>query len=183
MTEGTVTLLGSSKAGKTTLIRYLETRQPVLERPGTTYGVDVRKKTIQVGHWSIKTIDVGGQDIYKEAFWSMIVEMADAIIYVIDGLLKEGEEFETSAEGFRYLKLLLPDEEVKKIPIAILVNKQDLKKKNPLDPNKADQLYDISTAKSLTQHPYALFPTSAKYGEGVDEVLAWLTQALESLSA
>ena len=33
---------GASVAGKTTLVRYLETGQPVLDNPRTTLGIDIR---------------------------------------------------------------------------------------------------------------------------------------------
>lgn len=43
MKEAKVVTLGVSGAGKTTLIRYMETGEPVLEAPQMTLGIDIRE--------------------------------------------------------------------------------------------------------------------------------------------
>ncbi|MFX0095801.1 MAG: Rab family GTPase, partial [Candidatus Hodarchaeota archaeon] len=86
--KGAVVVLGPSKAGKTTLVRYLETEEVVDEDPRTTLGIDFRKQPIKIDGVEFSTIDVGGQKLYADAFWSMAIEQANAIIFVIDGLVR-----------------------------------------------------------------------------------------------
>ena len=86
--KASVAVLGASKAGKTTLICYLETGEPVLEDPRTTLGIDIRESPINISGWALSAIDVGGQDLYRKSLWGLGVSQADGIIYVIDGTIK-----------------------------------------------------------------------------------------------
>lgn len=172
-----ILVLGSSGAGKTTFIRYIESGKEVEEDTLTTLGIDVRKKAVLLDGWSISAIDVGGQEIYQKVFWNLGMNQADAVIYLIDGTLRPNitnEEYESSLFAFEYMLELLPPEK----PMLILINKQDLVDKNPLNLEEAMSLYPIN---KLYNRSLNIIPTSAKHGEGVDNSLNWLVTKLEEI--
>lgn len=172
--EAKIVVLGASGAGKTTLVKYLESGEPVEEDPRTTLGIDIRKNPIKIDGWSLSAIDVGGQELYRESLWSLGVSQSDAVIYVIDGTIRpeSGPQYEISKFSFEYmLKIVEPD-----APILILINKQDLKELNPLSAKKAIEIYDIST---LVGRSFNVLPSSAKYGDGVEIAIEWLVEKIE----
>ena len=172
--KSVLAILGSSKAGKTTLVRYLETGKPVTSDVPTTLGVDIRRNPISINNWMMQVIDVGGQQIYQQAFWELSVQQADAVIYVIDGTVhpdRQPDLFEIAREQLHYV-LKITDTVT---PILILVNKQDLE--GALGTAQTAQLYDIHKALDRT---IILLPISAKYGTGVDKATLWLVETLDA---
>ncbi len=175
--KASIVILGASGAGKTTLVRYLETGQPVMKDPRTTLGIDIRQNPINIGGWSLSAIDVGGQELYRESLWSLGVSQADAVIYVIDGTVKSKIDttvFEESKFNFDYMLTLVETH----IPILILINKQDLKEQNPLTTQESIKLYDIS---QLVGRSFNILPTSAKFGDGVETAIFWLVDKIQEL--
>ena len=175
--KASIVILGASGAGKTTLVRYLETGQPVMKDPRTTLGIDIRQNPINIGGWSLSAIDVGGQELYRESLWSLGVSQADAVIYVIDGTVKSTIDttvFEESKFNFDYMLTLVETH----IPILILINKQDLKEQNPLTTQESIKLYDIS---QLVGRSFNILPTSAKFGDGVETAIFWLVDKIQEL--
>lgn len=175
--KASIVILGASGAGKTTLVRYLETGQPVMKDPRTTLGIDIRQNPINIGGWSLSAIDVGGQELYRESLWGLGVSQADAVIYVIDGTVKSASDtavFEESKFSFDYMLSLVE----KNIPILILINKQDLKDQNPLTVQDSVELYDIS---QLIGRSFNILPTSAKFGDGVETAVLWLVDKIQEL--
>lgn len=171
-----IVILGTSGAGKTTLVKYLESGQPVLNSPRTTLGIDIRQKPIKIDGWQLFAIDMGGQDLYRENLWSLGVSQANAVIYVIDSLIKPGggtdDAFEMSKFAFDYMIEIVPPN----IPILILMNKQDEKDKNPLSCSDAIKVYSID---KLIGRSFNILPTSAKYGTGVETAIEWLIEKIE----
>ncbi|MFX1255461.1 MAG: ADP-ribosylation factor-like protein [Promethearchaeota archaeon] len=174
--EAKLVLLGSSGAGKTTLVRYLETGKPVDGDPKTTLGIDIRRTPIVLDGWSFKAIDVGGQEIYQKTFWLLGVEQADAVIYVIDGTTKFSESndlWETSVFQFDYMLSLVDND----VPLLILINKQDLKELSPLTTEEAIKFYGM---QKLAGRSFIVLPSSAKYGDGVQNAMQWLAEKINS---
>jgi len=175
--KASIVILGASGAGKTTLVRYLETGQPVMKDPRTTLGIDIRQNPINIGGWSLSAIDVGGQELYRESLWSLGVSQADVVIYVIDGTVKSTIDttvFEESKFNFDYMLSLVETH----VPILILINKQDLKDQNPLTTQEAIKLYDIT---QLVGRSFNILPTSAKFGDGVEIAVLWLVDKIQEL--
>ncbi|MFX0092245.1 MAG: ADP-ribosylation factor-like protein [Candidatus Hodarchaeota archaeon] len=175
-TDAKIVLLGSSGAGKTTLVRYLETGEPVEDNPKTSLGIDIRRFPIEIAGWTFTAIDVGGQEVYQDAFWGLGVSQANAVIYVIDGIVKpsSGILWNTALFQFEYM-LKIVDEDV---PLLILINKQDLKEQDPLTLKRAINLYSMG---SLVGRSFVVLPSSAKYGNGVQNAMEWLAGKLVEL--
>jgi small GTP-binding protein len=168
-----IVVLGPSKAGKTTFVKYLEQGKPVLEETRTTIGIDIRPNPIFIENWSFTIIDVGGQKLYQETFWNLGIQQAEAVIYLIDGLVrKENPGFNEALRQFKYMLNLIDNA----VPLLILVNKQDLKEENPLTLEEASELFSLS---ELSGRSMNIIPTSAKYGDGVSTAIEWLIEKLE----
>lgn len=172
-----IVTLGTSGAGKTTLIRFLETGKPV-EDVDMTLGIDIRNKGATIGSWNLSTIDVGGQDLYKNALWGLAVTQADGIIYVIDGTIREDvnkTEFQKSKLSFEYMLNILNQNK----PVLVLINKQDLKELKPYSVEEAIQLYQIS--KDNRNRDFWVIAGSAKLGDNIYEGMEWLMERIEKL--
>ncbi|NHJ05075.1 MAG: GTP-binding protein [Candidatus Heimdallarchaeota archaeon] len=175
--KASIVILGASGAGKTTLVRFLETGEPVEENPRTTLGIDIRQSPIHIGGWSLTAIDVGGQELYRESLWSLGVSQANAVIYLIDGTVRETNEndlFEIAKFSFDYMLTLVNGN----TPILILVNKQDLKENNPLSVQEAINNYGIA---NLVGRSFNILPTSAKYGDGIELAIEWLVDKIAEI--
>jgi len=175
--EGKIVLLGASGAGKTTLVRYLETGEQVVDDPKTTLGIDIRRTPIDVDGWSFKAIDVGGQKIYQKTFWALGVGQADAVIYVLDGTTKpvtdeseESEKWKVSKFQFEYMLGLVENQ----VPLLIVVNKQDLE-----DTLSTEEAFNAYNMNELVDRSFIVLPTSAKYGDGVQNAMEWLVEKIE----
>lgn len=173
--EAKIVLLGSSGAGKTTLVKYLESGKPVLENVRTTLGIDVRSNPVKIDDWEFSVIDIGGQTLYQKAFWNLGISQADAIVYLIDATIKpDQEKFKENLGQFKYMLNLIETE----MPILVLVNKQDLVEEQPITPEDAAEAYEINT---LLNRSLTLLPTSAKFGQGVDTAMQWMVEKLTEI--
>ncbi len=173
--KASLVILGASGAGKTTLVRYLETGEPVMKDPRITLGIDIRQNPITISGWSLSAIDVGGQELYRESLWSLGVSQADAVIYVIDGTVRPTSDnvaFEVSKFSFDYMLSIVDI----KTPLLILINKQDLVDMKPITTQESIELYDIT---DLVGRSFNILPTSVKFGDGVETAVFWLVNKIK----
>lgn len=172
-----ICFIGPSEAGKTTLVRYLETGKPVLEEIHTTVGISLRKKAIKMGPWEINIIDTGGQKVYQQVYWELAVQQSDAVVFIIDATIKpdtDPEKFEMVKEQVNYALDIVTEEQ----PLLFLLNKQDLKEKSPMNIEEAFKALKISIGKFENINAMEI---SAKYGDGVEEAMYWLVEAIEQV--
>ena len=170
-----ISVLGPSQAGKTTLIRFLETGEPQLEEPLSTLGIAFRQEPVRMGNWELKLIDVGGQKLYQTTFWEFSIEKADGLVYVVDATIKpetHPERFKEQLEQYLYALGVLPEE----TPMMILLNKQDLVDLDPITPDNFGTYYPL---ESFLNRTVTFLPTSAKYGDGVTDAFNWFIQEVE----
>lgn len=173
--EAQITVLGPSQAGKTTLIHFLETGDTHSPSPLTTLGVEYRQRGVKLGSWSFKLIDVGGQKVYQNVFWELVVERADALVYIVDATVKpytQKDLFEDHISAFNHMLSLVGRETL----VLVLLNKQDLTALSPITSEEFAQLYPIDEIRAIR---IAFLPTSAKFGNGVEEAMSWLVEKLD----
>ena len=116
----TITIAGPSRAGKTSLVKYLETLIPEREMNIMSSVPTMGKSTkrIKLGRSTITTLDMGGQQDFWD-IWEPSIKESDAIFFVLDAtsnsLLEVAKAFERIIQ-YR----------VEETPILTLLNKKDL---------------------------------------------------------
>ncbi len=115
-----ITITGPSRAGKTSLVRYLETlipeRDSVIIPSVPTMGKST--KHIKLGKSTIKTVDMGGQQDFWE-LWEAAIQQSNAIFFIIDATSNDLLEVAKSFERVIQYR-------DQTIPILVLMNKKDL---------------------------------------------------------
>lgn len=171
-----ISILGPSKAGKTTLVRFLETGQVQEDSPSTTLGVDYRTNNVKINNWEFSLIDVGGQKIFQDLFWDLSVQKSDGIIFIFDATITpitDKKAFDSQIEQFNYALDIINEDTL----LLVLLNKQDLIELNPIQPADFIKLVNNERFQSTIT---GLLPSSAKYGNGVKEAFIWLADNLGS---
>ncbi|MFX1535042.1 MAG: ADP-ribosylation factor-like protein [Promethearchaeota archaeon] len=158
-----ISIIGLPGAGKTTIVHRLKFNT-FLQRPKATIGVSA--EIIELGDLRLVLWDVGGHAL--QALWQQYRKGTKGILYVIDGANKD-RFLETQEQ----LKLIISDDYLENIPIAILVNKidiayQEIKKEliDALLPNEKDERVKI-------------YQTSSKTGEGINDAMIWIKKHIE----
>jgi ADP-ribosylation factor-like protein 8 len=117
----TISILGPSLVGKTSLTNYLESGLPErysrrFDHPATM-GKSVKR--IKLGNSKLKIYDMGGQKDFWTG-WKDAIDNSDKSIFIFDGTANNHEEIAAS------LSLALQYRGNRNIPFLILVNKLDL---------------------------------------------------------
>ena len=160
-----LTICGLDKAGKSAMVHFLvhgEFRETV-----PTMGVN--REVITFDKIQMNIFDLGGQVDFRP-MWSQLNEKSDAMIYVVDGT--DYLRFEETKSIFYSV---INNQIYEKIPVLILLNKIDL----PDRMNRIDFVKNFGLANMETELKWAVFETSAKTGEGLQEAFSWFISFLE----
>ena len=112
--------------------------------------------------------DLGGQSEIRP-YWKCYYPKTNAIVFVIDS--SDKERIDISKQE---LFLLLQEDELMGVPIAILANKQDI------DGALSDiEISDLMGLSDIKNRQWAIFKTIAKTGKGLDDAFKWLTGILK----
>ncbi|MHA2297520.1 MAG: ADP-ribosylation factor family protein [Candidatus Hodarchaeales archaeon] len=161
-----VSWIGLDQAGKTTLIRRITTGH-FDDGTKRTLGMNVDEFTssgIRFVAW-----DIGGQVTFRESLWESYISGSMGLIYVIDAA--DPDRFPEAKEEL--WKFVINNPKVTGIPILVLANKQDL----PVAQTAGLVARSLDLHK-VTDHSYAIVPTSAKSGFNVEEALEWLRRRM-----
>ncbi|XP_068669299.1 uncharacterized protein [Aristolochia californica] len=170
-TEFRVLILGTDKAGKTTLLEKLKTLYSNLEglppdRIVPTVGLNIGR--IEASNTKLVFWDLGGQ-MGLRTIWEKYYEEAHAIIYVIDAACPSRFEDSKSA-----LEKVLRHGDLEGAPLLILANKQqDLS-----GSVSSDELERYLDLKELDERPYTFEAVSAYDGTGIKDAIDWLVDAM-----
>lgn len=116
----TIAITGPSRAGKTSLVRYLDTLIP--ERESTlmpsvpTMGKS--KKVVKIGKTTITSLDMGGQEDFWD-LWENSIKASDAVVFLLDATSNNAIEVAKAFE--RVINYRIND-----IPVLVILNKKDL---------------------------------------------------------
>ena len=95
----TISIAGPSRAGKTSIVRYLETLVPERDTQIVASVPTMGKSTkrVKIGKSEVKTLDMGGQQDFWD-LWEKPLKESDVIFFVLDGtsnnLLEVAKAFE-----------------------------------------------------------------------------------------
>eukprot|EP00045_Choanoeca_perplexa_P020842 m.5141 g.5141 ORF g.5141 m.5141 type:complete len:182 (+) comp7456_c0_seq1:109-654(+) len=162
--EMRILILGLDGAGKTTILYRLQVGEVVKTIPTIGFNVEtVTYKNLKFQVW-----DLGGQTSIRP-YWRCYYSNTDAIIYVVDSC-----DHDRMGISRQELVSMLEEEELKKAVLLVMANKQDLP--GALPPAKVSEALGLSALKSRT---WSIFKTSAKTGDGLDEAMEWMVNALQ----
>ncbi len=160
--ESNITICGLDDAGKTTIVKYLETGEFVDTSP--TMGVN--HDVMYISKIELNIYDVAGQEDFRD-MWAQINEKSNCIIFVVDR--SNPMRFDEAKKVFHTtLKAQLQEN----LKVAVLLNKSD----------KAELISksDFIEQFNLTglSYDWAIFEVSAKTGAGIFEAFKWVIDNL-----
>lgn len=152
-----ITICGLDDAGKTTILKFLETGEFV----ETTPTMGVNRETLHLPNLQINVFDLAGQEDFRN-MWHNINEKSDGIIFVVDR--SNVMRFEEAKNVFFQTVNAQIEQEV---IILIMLNKSDAE--DVIE--KSQFITDFSLPQ--LQYKWGIFETSAKTGEGIFEAFKW----------
>eukprot|EP01017_Pseudomicrothorax_dubius_P040459 TRINITY_DN6329_c0_g2_i1.p1 TRINITY_DN6329_c0_g2~~TRINITY_DN6329_c0_g2_i1.p1 ORF type:complete len:181 (+),score=35.53 TRINITY_DN6329_c0_g2_i1:124-666(+) len=163
--EMRILILGLDNAGKTTILYKLRLNEVVQTVPTIGFNLE----TVKVDNLVLQVWDLGGQTAIRP-YWRSYYPNTNAIIYVIDSVDKERIEISKQE-----LMMILQEEELKRAPVLILANKQDLP--GAMDEN---QVSDYMNLTSIKERQWAIYKCSALTSFGLKESMEWLVNTIKS---
>ncbi|XP_053626258.1 ADP-ribosylation factor-like protein 1 isoform X1 [Cherax quadricarinatus] len=161
--EMRILILGLDGAGKTTILYRLQVGEVVTTIPTIGFNVEqVTYKNLRFQVW-----DLGGQTSIRP-YWRCYYSNTDAIIYVVDSA--DRDRIGISKQE---LVSMLEEDELKSAILAVLANKQDME-----GAMTVAEVHSALGLDALKTRTFQIFKTSAIKGEGLDQAMDWLANAL-----
>ena len=113
--------------------------------------------------------DIGGQREIRP-YWKNYYENTDGLVYVVDSS-DDKRLKECTAE----LKTLLEEDALKNVPMLVFANKQDLE-----GAMSVTEVYSALGLDALKNRTFQIFKASAVRGDGLDEAMEWLSNAIQA---
>ncbi|XP_055615453.1 ADP-ribosylation factor-like protein 3 isoform X1 [Toxorhynchites rutilus septentrionalis] len=147
-----ILLLGLDNAGKTTLLKQLASEEVTQVTPTAGFNI----KSVVSDGFKLNVWDIGGQSKIRP-YWKNYFENTDVLIYVIDSSDRKRLE-ETGDE----LAELLLDDKLKRVPLLVFANKQDI-----AGALKASEIAECLKLVKLKDRTWQIQACSALEGTGV----------------
>ncbi|XP_053115056.1 uncharacterized protein LOC128328889 [Hemicordylus capensis] len=163
--EARILLLGLDAAGKTTLLYKLKLNETPMTIPTLGFNVE----TIQpINNVTFTMWDVGGQDRIR-ALWKYYHANTDGLVFVVDSA--DSSRFE---EARFELEALLDADDLRRVPVVLLANKQDLPGACP--PMEVAEKIGLRKLQGNRWHVQGCCAVS---GEGIPEAMAKLSEMVK----
>lgn len=153
-----VTIVGLDAAGKTTLLYWLKMSKEIITVP--TIGFNVEKLFHK--NLELTMFDIAGHHKLR-SMWRNYYKQCDALVFVVDSHDQQRLEQAKST-----LHTVLNDPLLKRIPVLIFANKQDLP--NAVPKEKLVELLNLQQS----MHRVQVQPCVATTGKGVFEGMDWI---------
>jgi len=159
-----ILLLGLDSAGKTTILYRMHLNQTLPTLPTIGFNVETLEpiEGLRLLVW-----DIGGQDKLR-GIWKFYIKNCEGLFYVVDSSDRERIELARTE-----LYNLLDFEDMKRIPVVIIANKQDL--------GASMSLIEIEKYLRLNEikNPYHVYGTSAITGEGLLKAFSHMAEMIK----
>ena len=161
--EFRIILLGVDDSGKTKIFSQLKNYKNPEAIPTIGFNIEIiYYKDIQ-----LTIYDVGGQDKLR-VLWKHHYKLSDGIIFVLDST--DNDNIEDAAVE---LKKMFIDEDLYECPILVMANKQDLS--GAFSPAEIINKFGFG---EIDRRKFHVIGTSVITGEGIEEGLDWIVDAL-----
>ncbi len=158
-----ITICGLDGAGKTTILKYLETG--TFQETSPTMGIN--HDNISLPKLELNIFDLAGQEDFR-GIWKNVNEKSDGIVFVIDRANEM--RFEEARNVFRtVIDHQLGDD----VTVLILLNKSD--KSELIDKSEFIKEFGLIELK----YTWGIFETSAKNGQNIFESFKWFVNKLQ----
>eukprot|EP00695_Tsukubamonas_globosa_P003164 TRINITY_DN497_c0_g1_i1.p1 TRINITY_DN497_c0_g1~~TRINITY_DN497_c0_g1_i1.p1 ORF type:complete len:205 (+),score=83.38 TRINITY_DN497_c0_g1_i1:75-617(+) len=164
--EARILILGLDNSGKTSCLKKLSDED--ISHISPTQGFNI--KSIMHDSFKLNVWDIGGQKSIRP-YWRNYFEQTDGLVFVIDSADRKRLE-ESGVE----LNLLLEEEQLARVPLLILANKQDL-----LNALPAKEIAEGLSLHSIRDREWQIQPCSAKTGDGLGTAMEWLVKAIPNV--
>lgn len=159
-----ILLLGLDSVGKTTILYRIHLSQTLPTLPTIGFNVETLEPVegLRLHVW-----DIGGQDKLR-GIWKFYIKNCEGLFYVVDSSDRERIELARTE-----LYSLLDFEDMKKIPVIIIANKQDLGSSMSL--SEIEKYMRLSEIKN----PYHIYGTCATTGQGLVKAFSHMTEMVK----
>ena len=164
MKEVNVTLCGLANAGKSTIVKYIETGQFIETQP--TMGIN-RGETIHFEKLEINIFDLGGQDDFQ-VLWPEVNEKSDGVVFVVDK--HDYMSFGKAKEAF---KEIIEHQIHEDVTVLVLLHKSDID--GGMERSQFIQDFDLVNL----EYKWACYETSAKTGDNIFDSFKWFFENLK----
>ncbi|MBD2439951.1 Rab family GTPase [Nostoc sp. FACHB-110] len=162
MLQKKICMVGAFATGKTSLVsRYIYSI--FSDRYYTTVGVKIDKKTLDIQGQNVNLIlwDLYGEDEFQKVRMSYLRGSSGYILVV------DGTRHNTLDKAFELQNKV--EESIGKVPFIVVLNKWDMTDEWEIETHELD---------AISQKGWTAIKTSAKTGQGVEEVFQTLTNQI-----
>ncbi len=166
-----VTFVGLSNAGKTTLVKRLKGEAPISTEYLPTMGLNIEMIETPDG-LDVMAVDLGGQSQFMAGLWEPFVRKSRGIVFVFDSADKS--KVEEAGEWLEKVIKWSSEESA----FLFLANKQDLEQAMSLE-----EIIDALNLKNvMMERPrtFSIRPVSALLNQGVKEAWDWLLERIRA---
>jgi len=172
-TKVKMVVVGLENSGKTTILNYLKPGKAKMSLE-TVPTIGVSTEEFQKNGVNFVAFDMSGQGRYRN-LWEHYYGEIQGVVFVIDST--DRLRFAVAKDELDGMLKALREIEVKdpKIPVLFFANKMDLPQAaSPMQLMQALKLEDI------TDRPWHIAASNALAGEGVEEGIKWLVEAMKN---
>ncbi|XP_039599059.1 ADP-ribosylation factor 1-like [Polypterus senegalus] len=163
--QARILMLGLDAAGKTTILYKLKLNETVSTIPTIGFNVETVEPIRGV---SFTVWDVGGQTRIRP-LWRHYFTNTQGLMFVVDSA--DPERF---AEAQEELQCVLEQQELRRVPLVILANKQDLP-----GARRPDELVEKMGLRKIMDHEWHVQGCCAVSGAGIMEAVQHLTDMIK----